>query len=224
MKSTITQLIAGMVLLGVGMVCHAEIYRCVDEAGNVIFTQHRCGPAQQGEAINLDNVDVNLKPKPEVCKQVEKLAELVFPHIHETDSILDVYSQLGGREYLSAGITAAVNYVFNFRFNPKARQTEVVALTHAKCLDGGFGQIKDKDLPDWDKIKYKPEKPRETGRAQPADLAKTCHEYDEKLTQLRQRLKSAKDKSEKMQARVDMEYVEEQIRQQCQRQQKPERK
>ena len=208
------QLIATIVLFSYALCSHAEVYRCVDSSGHVVFTQQACGPAQQGEKVNLDGADVDRKPRPQVCKQVEKLADLIFPHIKETDSILDIYSNLGGRAFLSAGVTAAVNYVFNFRFNPKARQTDVVALTYAKCLDGGFGQIGKKDLPDWDKIEYvkaaaKAEKQAELQKLQ------ECRQYDDKIRRLRARLKTAKDKSVKLQARVDMEYYDELKRKHC---------
>jgi len=200
-----------------GMSGYAAVYRCVDANGNVIFSQHSCGPDQQSEKVNLDGIDVNRKPKPEVCKEIKKLAELIFPHISETDSILDIYSDLGGREYLSAGVTAAVNYVFNFHFNPKARQSIVVELTHAKCLDGGFGRITEKDLPDWEKIKYTKEKPKEQKQTKEQQEAqeKLCKEYDEKLTHLQARLAKAKDKSEKLQIQVDKEYLEGVKRDKC---------
>jgi hypothetical protein len=217
MKTTVAQLIAGIMLLAYGLTGHAEVYRCVDTEGHVIFTQHPCGPAQQGEKVNLDGADINRKPKAEVCKEVEKLANLLFPHINETDSILDVYTDLGGRGDLSAGITAAVNYVFNFRYNPKARQSDVVALTHAKCLDGGFGRITEKDLPDWGKIKYIKEKPKEQAQTKQSreEQAKTCRQYDEKLAHLQERLTKAKDKSEKLQIQVDKEYYEGLKKEQC---------
>ena len=217
MKPTFMQCIAGVLLLGVGSYGHAEIYRCVDDSGQVIFTQHRCAPTQESERIDVGGADVNRKPKPAICKQVEKLAELLFPHVNETDSILDVYKQLGGREYLSAGVTAAVNYVFNYRYNPKAGKTEVVALTYAKCLDGGFGRITEKDLPDWDRIRYKQEKPPEAKQTteQQAELEKTCEQYDTKLTELRKQLESSKDKSKKLQSQVDLEYYEGLKRKQC---------
>lgn len=215
MKTSAVQLLAGLLLLASSLSGHAEVYRCVDEAGHVIFTQHHCGPAQESEKVNLDGFNVNRKPDPQVCKQVEKLAELIFPHINDSDSILDIYSQLGGREYLSAGITAAVNYVFNFRYNPRAGKANVVALTHAKCVDGGFGRLTEKDLPDWDRIKYKSEKPRQQTEQQQQEIEKTCKQYDEKIMQLRDRMKKAGDKGTKLQARVDMEYYGELKRTHC---------
>lgn len=216
MKTKAVQLIAGILMLGIGPGTQAEVYRCVDDMGHVIFTQDRCGPAQQGEKVNLDGMDAERKPKLQVCKDVEKLANLIFPHIHETDSILDIYTDLGGRAYLSAGITAVTNYVFNFRYNPKARQSNVVALTYAKCLEGGFGRITKKDLPDWDKIKYKKKTPGPRHQEKPGpQREKVCREYDEKIKRLRERLNKAKDKSAKLQARVDLEYLEGQKRHTC---------
>jgi hypothetical protein len=214
MMTAVAQLIATIVLLSYALCSHAQVYRCVDNSGHVKFSQQPCGPAQQGEKVNLDGADVNRKPKPRVCKQVEKLAGLIFPHINDTDSILDIYSNLGGRAVLSAGVTAAVNYVFNFRFNPKARQTDVVALTYAKCLDGGFGQITQTDLPDWDNIQYVKDAAKAAKQAELHQL-KECKQYDDKIIGLRQRLKTAKGKSVKLQARVDLEYLEGLRRDKC---------
>lgn len=217
MSTWVTRLIPIILLLVWSLPGYAEIYRCVDSTGNVNFTQHHCGPGQHGKVVNLGGSDASPKPKPAVCKQVEKLAELVFPHIHQTDSILKIYSDLGGREYLSAGITAAVNYVFNFRYNPKARQSNVVALTRDKCLDGGFGHLTTKDLPDWDKIKYTQEKPKHAKQTkeQLAERRKSCQQYNEKLAHLRERLAKAKSKSKKMQTRLDLEYIEGLVRDKC---------
>jgi hypothetical protein len=210
MNSRITQLIIAALLLGWGLSSYAQVYRCVDKAGHVTFTQQRCAPGQSSEVVNLGQTEAVAKPKPAICKQVARLAKLVFPHIRQTDSILDIYSALGGRGQLSAGITAAVNYVFTFRYNPKAGQAVVVALTQGKCLDGGFGNLTSKDLPDWSKIKYaeaqtKPAKPT---KPQVAADNKTCQQYLAKLSRLRKQMATAKTKSARMQARVNLEYEE----------------
>lgn len=196
---------------------YAEIFRCTDDNGHVVFTQDPCGPAQQSEKVNLDKLEKNPKPSAKVCKQIENLAKIVFPHINDTDSILDIYSNLGGRKYLSAGATAAVNYVFNFRYNPKARQSNVVELTHDKCLDGGFGLIREKDLPEWDRIKYKKEKTkqREQTKQEKQALQSKCKDYDEKVKALQEQMDTTKDKNKKLQSRVDLEYYKSQISQQC---------
>ena len=222
MTITRAQLLVVILLFAYGVSAHAEVYRCVDDMGKVTFTQHRCSPGQEGEQVKLDGANFNRKPKPEVCAEVKKLADLVFPHITQTDSILDIYTDLGGRQHLSAGITAAINYVFNFRYNPKARQSEVVELTHDKCLDGGFGQITQKDLPDWDKIKYKKEKPKEQqqSKQQQAEREKVCKEYDVKIKDLKERMATTKDKSKILQSRVDKEYYEGLVKEKCSKAQK----
>ena len=222
MKRTRARLITGIMMLACAVSSHAAVYRCVDDTGDVIFSQHPCSPAQEGEKINLNGMDVNKKPKPEVCKEIKKLAELIFPHITQTDSILDVYTDLGGREYLSAGVTAAVNYVFNFRYNPKAKQAEVVELTHAKCIDGGFGKITQSELPDWNKIKYVKEKPKEhkLTKQEQEEQAKTCKEYDAKIKDLKDRMAKTTVKSEKLQMQVDKEYYEGLAKEKCSKAQK----
>lgn len=217
MNTRVARLIPAILLLSWVIPSYATIYRCTDETGNVIFTQHHCAPGQQSEVVNLNNSDDTPKPRAAVCKQVEKLARLVFPHINQTDSILDIYSDLGGREYLSAGITSVVNYVFNFRYNPKAQQNNVIALTRDKCLDGGFGLITEKDLPDWSKIKYTRKKPTEPelSKEQLAEHRKACQDYAVKLARARDRLTKAKSKGQKMQAQLDVEYYEGLQRSKC---------
>lgn len=217
MNTWIARLIPVIYLFSWSLFAQAAVYRCVDKAGNIVFTQDHCGPGEQGELVKLGSSDNRPKPGPAVCKKVEKLAGLIFPHIKQTDSILDMYTALGGREYLSAGITAAVNYVYNFRYNPKARQSNVVALTRDKCLDGGFGLIKEKDLPDWSKITYTRDKPKQTKqtREQDAERLKDCQKYTRKLVQLRERLNKAKSKSDKMQARVNLEYQQGLVKDRC---------
>lgn len=213
-RSSWVQIVLGVLLLASGLNVHADIFRCTDDDGHVIFTQKPCHASQQSEKLHLGKLDENSKPTAKVCAQVEKLANLLFPHINDTDSILDIYGDLGGRKYLSAGISAVVNYVFNFRFNPKARQVNVVALTHAKCLDGGFGRLTQKDLPDWDRIKYAKQKAAQDKSPNPHQQAQ-CTEYDQKISALQSKLAGAKDKSKQLQARVDLEYYNELKRQQC---------
>lgn len=220
MNTFVKQLFAVMLLICSALPSHAAIYRCVDEAGNVLFTQKHCAPGQQGQIMNLgqNNSASEKKPRAAVCRQVEKLAEVMFPHVREKKSILDVYSDLGGREYLSAGITAVVNYVYAFRYNPKAKKSNVVALTREKCLDGGFGDIRKKDLPDWNKIKYvekKPAKKPALTKEQLAERQAVCQDLTEKRGKARKRLDSAKSKGQKMQARLDVEYYTSQIQAKC---------
>jgi len=216
-SSALVRWVISVFLLLFAVTVEAEVYRCVDATGGVIFTQKPCAPHEEGEKINLDGFNTAKKPNPHVCHEIKNLAEVIFPHIAKTDSVLDVYSNLGGREYLSAGVTAAVNYVFNFRYNPKAKQDEVVELTYAKCLDGGFGQITERELPDWGSIKYSKEKSKgnEPGKAQNAQPSKACQQYDEKIKVLKEKMASAKTKSEKLQAQVDTEYYEGLKKDQC---------
>lgn len=224
MNSRVLQLFAVTILLCMALAGHAAIYRCVDQAGNVLFTQHHCAPGQQGEVVNLGQNESasEKKPRVKVCKEVEKLADVLFPHVNQQASILDVYSDLGGRASLSAGITAVVNYVYAFRYNPKAKKNDVVALTRNKCLDGGFGNITEKDLPDWSKIKYLGKKPEKKTEPKPtltkeqlAERHVACQDISEKLARARKRLGVAKSKGQKMQARLDVEYYTHQAQEKC---------
>lgn len=217
MKSRVTQLIIASLWLGWALPAFAQIYRCVDKSGNVTFTQQPCSPGQSSEVVNLGQTETTPKPTPAICKQVARLAKLVFPHIQQTDSILDIYSALGGRGELSAGIAAAVNYVYTFRYNPKAGESEVVALTQGTCLDGGFGRLSSKDMPDWSQIKYAQaqDKTAKPAKKQLADDNKTCQQYLQKLSTLRARMAKAKTKSDRMQARLNLEYAEESRKEKC---------
>jgi len=217
MKSRVTQFIIASLLLGWGLAACAQVYRCVDKAGQVTFTQQHCSPGQTSEVVNLGQTEATPNPKPAICKQVARLAKLVFPHIQQTDSILDIYSGLGGRGQLSAGITAAINYIFTFRYNPKASESVVVALTQGTCLDGGFGNLTRKDLPDWSKIKYAQaqDKTAKPTKKRVAEDNKTCQQYLVKLSRLRKQMEIAKTKSARMQARVNLEYQEEFRQEKC---------
>lgn len=224
MNTSVAQLCAAALLLCWALPGYAAIYRCTDNTGHVTFTQHRCAPGQQSEIMNLGQNEsaAEKKPRAAVCRQVERLAEVMFPHISQKNSVLDVYSDLGGREYLSAGITAVVNYVYSFRYNPRAVKSNVVTLTRDKCLDGGFGNITEKDLPDWNKVKYVQKKPKQApvekpalSKEQLAERRDACRDITEKLEQARKRVDSAKSKGQEMQARLDVEYYTSQAQQKC---------
>jgi hypothetical protein len=217
--------ISAIVLLGARAgLSRAEIYRCTDSNGHVVFTQQHCAAGQSSERVNMEGLNdlgSKLKSDAKVCTRIKELADLVFPHITDTESILDIYTDLGGRKNLSAGVTAAVNYVFNFRYNPKARRSDVVELTYAKCLDGGFGRIREKDLPAWEKITYAKEK-KKTDQAEAREkteqrdkLAGDCAQFRKNLIRLQQRMASARDKGAKLQARVDLEYNRQQLKDKC---------
>lgn len=220
MTSRVARLFAITILLCWVLPGYAAIYRCTDGAGHVLFTQDHCAHGQQSEVVNLGRNDSSSETNPgsSVCRQVEKLAEVIYPHIQQKKSVLDIYSDLGGREYLSAGITAVVNYVYAFRYTAKAKKSDVAALTREKCLDGGFGDIKKKDLPDWKKIKYvrkKTEKKPVLSKEQLAKRQAACQDISHKLEQARRRLDDAKNKGQKMQARLDVEYFTKQAKQKC---------
>jgi hypothetical protein len=229
MKTTFNiQLLMGCLLLVYIGQAMAGVYRCVDDTGAVSFSQQPCTPAQDSEEIDVDYYNTKYKPKAEVCKEVKVLAQMVFPHIAKTDSILDIYKDLGGRKNLSAGITSAVNYVFNFHHNPDARESEVVTLTHQKCLDGGFGKITEQDLPDWNKVKYSrdaPELRQELDRARYNNKTKqqiknVCKKYDEAIKNILDRLSKPIDDAAKNKLQADKEYLEEVKRQNCENLQK----
>lgn len=206
---------------------HAAVYRCTNEAGEVIFAQTPCPAGQQGEELNITVPKQNKEIDPAVCKEVRYLAELMFPHVAQEDSILKVYDDLGGRENLSAGITAVVNYVYNYHYNPKASEAEVLTLTYEKCLDKGFGYIGKNDLPQWDKIKYKvrtaDEKKRDAQKRnetspdpeQKQEMKEACGNYAKKLDYLREKLAEKLEKSEMLRLQTDKEYLEQQQKEQC---------
>ena len=219
MKAIITGL--AFCLLAVSSVSQAAIYRCTNESGEVIFTQKPCGPDQQGNEVKLDLKKENKEISPEVCKDVRYLAELMFPHIAAEESILKVYDDLGGRGNLSAGITSVVNYVYNFRYNPKAKQAEVLRLTHEKCLEKGFGVLSKKDMPNWEKIKYSIEKQEDKilsddSQAEPERKGpETCESYDLKIKHLQERLAQPLNKSDMLRLQADKEYLEHLKQDQC---------
>lgn len=163
--------------------------------------------------IDVDEADID----PAVCEEIRKLAELIFPHIHTEESILTMYNKLGGRGSLSAGVTSAVNYVYNFRYNPEARQALVVRLTQEKCLERGFGVIKQSDLPDWNRIAYQPqEKSKEPDAvAKPAGANSNCAKYREAIVTLEAKIKSASSKSDELRLQSDKEHMQHLLRENC---------
>ena len=93
---------------------------------------------------------------------------------------------------------------------------------NAKCIDGGFGKITQSELPDWNKIKYIKEKPKEhkLTKQEQEEQAKTCKEYDDKIKDLKDRMAKTTVKSEKLQMQVDKEYYEGLAKDKCSKAQK----
>lgn len=203
-------------LLGLPIASQA-VYRCVDEAGNTTFSQQPCAPGQASDRVTLeidvDEADID----PAVCEEIRKLAELIFPHIHTEESILTMYNKLGGRGSLSAGVTSAVNYVYNFRYNPEAKQALVVRLTHEKCLERGFGVIKQGDLPDWNHIAYQPQEKTNGAdtAAKPASANSNCEKYREAIDTLEAKIKNAQSKSDELRLQSDKEHMQHLLRENC---------
>lgn len=193
------------------------IYRCIDNIGNTTFSQLPCAPGQEAGQVDIETGDEELRVDPAVCEEIRRLAVLIFPHIHTEESILTVYDKLGGRAGLSAGVTSAINYVYNFRYNPQAKQDLVVRLTHEKCLEKGFGIIRRDELPDWARFTYEPDKAATAGErtGEQGATNSNCVKYQEDIRKLTVQLRKAQSKSDELRLQADKEHMEFMLREHC---------
>ena len=122
---------------------HADIYKCKDADGNIMYSQTPC-KKQKSEKIGNTTSE---KHEATDCSFVGRFAITTARHMRAGSRSDEVFNRYGGLDSLSKGSIGVINYVYSFRTNDDVTEERIGGLAQAKCRAGSFGEVSCEVLP-----------------------------------------------------------------------------
>ncbi|MDH3428480.1 MAG: DUF4124 domain-containing protein [Gammaproteobacteria bacterium] len=133
-------LLAAGLLLNEGI--WADIYKCKDDDGNLMFSQTPC--ARQESVV----VGPSESTKSDVdCSHANKFANTTARMMRRGFGSDEVFDYYGGLDSLSKGSVGVINYVYSFRTSAGVSLERIAGLAQAKCEARSFGNANCEALP-----------------------------------------------------------------------------
>lgn len=120
------------------------MYKCIDENGNVSYSQRACKSNQKTDKVigkkrsHADNPE---------CKYARQFATTVAREMKAGANVYQTFNRYGGVSSLSQAPVNIINYVYSYRNNNYVSSQRIAALTQKKCNARSFGDLKCDDLP-----------------------------------------------------------------------------
>ena len=205
---------------------HAEVYRCTAESGTVIFSETPC----KGSDATILNIDTGEKPNKttkknsdKVCKEVQYMAEALFPHIKGKRYATEVINKFGGVHALTSPTSNLINFISFYRYHETLNVKQMGVIAFERCKSGSLGKLTLKDIPDWRALGYTslsnsghPDAGKDNGSStKPNNHSKLCAEYSQVLKLISTMIKESHDKNEISNLKSDRAYIEHIRRENC---------
>ncbi len=119
----------------------AEIYKCKDADGSLIYSQTPCSteaPVTVKSSSSGSTLD---------CSYANKFAVATARTMQGGAASDQVFNSYGGLGVLSRGSIGVINYVYSFRTNDNVTAERIAGLAQAKCQAKGFGDVSCEALP-----------------------------------------------------------------------------
>ena len=122
---------------------HADIYKCKDASGNIMYSQTPC-KKQKSEKIGNT---ASKKPEATDCSFAGRFAVTTARYMRAGSRSDEIFNRYGGLDALSKGSIGVINYVYSFRTNTDVTEERIGGLAQAKCRAGSFGEVSCEVLP-----------------------------------------------------------------------------
>ena len=120
----------------------AQIYKCKDADGSLIYSQTPCSTEAPVTAKSSSSGGSTLD-----CSYANKFAVATARTMQGGVASDQVFNSYGGLGALSKGSIGVVNYVYSFRTNDNVTAERIGGLAQAKCKAKGFGDVSCEALP-----------------------------------------------------------------------------
>ena len=123
----------------------AATYKCIDENGDVTYSQTPCRKHQKTDKL------LNSGKKPvemEDCKYAGAFSQMTFRQMRSGLSTQDLFDRYGGVSSISQATLGVINYVYSFKYSETMQPDRIAKLTIAKCRARAFGSVLCEDFPD----------------------------------------------------------------------------
>ncbi len=139
---TFTFAATGVVLALVSAPVDAQIYKCVDAAGNLTFSQVPC-PGQ-----STSKVDTGAKRASATdCSWATRFARDVARRMQSGRSSDQTFDAYGGVDAVSSGTLNLINYVYRYQHASDVSIERIASLTGSMCGAGSLGDVSCEALP-----------------------------------------------------------------------------
>jgi len=138
-------LIPVLVLLLAPTAGSAQVFRCTDADGAVIFRQTPCA-----EAEARPDAPAAVAPAPAEgadCRLANRFAGVVARYMRAGATSDQVFDRYGGVDTLSRSSVGVINYVYSFRTSDTVSVERIAGLSQAKCEAEAFGALRCENLP-----------------------------------------------------------------------------
>lgn len=122
---------------------HADIYKCKDADGNLMYSQTPC---KKQESEKLGN-SVSKNTEATDCSFAGKFAITTARYMRAGSRSDEIFNRYGGLDSLSKGSIGVINYVYSFRTNTDVTEERIGGLAQAKCRARSFGDVSCESLP-----------------------------------------------------------------------------
>lgn len=139
------KIIAGLLLVAALLMSdgtRADIYKCKDEDGNLMFSQTPCA---REESVTVKTSRVSTSDTD--CTHANKFANATARMMRRGFGSDEVFDRYGGLGSLSKGSVGVINYVYSFRTNDGVSVERIAGLAQAKCEARSFGDASCEALP-----------------------------------------------------------------------------
>ncbi len=123
----------------------AKTYKCVDENGDIIYSQTACESDQKTDKViggNKRRVDA------ENCGFAERFAMKVTLSMRSGTGAQKTIERYGGINSLSKSTIGIINYIYSYADALDIPASKITALTVTKCKAKSFGDVTCEDFPD----------------------------------------------------------------------------
>ena len=137
----------GLLLLMAGLsvssaAAGADIYRCTDPDGGVVFRQTPCA----AEPPDTEATEETGKPAPQ-CDYANRFAFETGRLMRAGLRLDELFNRYGGVDALSRPAMGVINYVYSLRTDDDVSVDRIASLAEAKCRARAFGEVACATLP-----------------------------------------------------------------------------
>ena len=133
-------------LIAITLLCcadvRADIYKCTDDDGNLVFQQTPC-VKRKSEKVRTQGQASSAMD----CNTANKFAVTTARLMRSGLRSDEVFDRYGGLDSLSKGSVGVINYVYLFRADESASVERIAALAQARCKAQSFGDASCEALP-----------------------------------------------------------------------------
>lgn len=119
----------------------ADIYKCTDDDGSLVFSQTPCA---KKESVVVKQSSTSRSTD---CAHANKFAVATARLMRRGLRSDEVFDRYGGLDVLSNGSVGVINYVYTFRTNAGVSTERIAGLALAKCQARSFGDVSCEKLP-----------------------------------------------------------------------------